>query len=150
MTADYLASCRTVGGHRPPLQFPCHALEELIDHHARRAADHPLADAGDGAAGADIAGVLKQRPGILGAELDLTFAFDETRRASPIDGHLILRGGLKIVQADSTGERPTNGTNSDLHLHLVCRLLLEKKHIATGNALGNTMRTGYKLPNRLG
>ena len=48
---------------RVRVQLPRHALEELINHHARGPANHSLTEAGDGAAGAHVARVLKYSTG---------------------------------------------------------------------------------------
>src|SRR5207249_10685016 len=85
-------------------QLPSNALEKLLDDHARGSANHTLSDAGNRAAGGDIARIVKQRASVIGGQLNRSFALYKSRCAAAFDRHLVLQSGLKIVQTDGSAE----------------------------------------------
>ncbi len=121
-------------------QFSSDTLEELIDHHAGGAADHALAEAGDGTAGAHVARVFKQSAGIVRRELNGSFAFYEARRAAAIHAHFVFGSGLEIVQADRAAENAADRAYTESHLQVVSAFAGLLEFLATGKALGNPIR----------
>src|SRR5438876_4630001 len=127
-------------------QLPSNALEELVDDHASGSANHTLSDAGDRAACGDIARIVKQRAGVIGGQLNRSFAFDESRCATAFDRHLVLRYGLKIVQADGSAENAGDWPDAQAYFHFVGILAGLDQLLTARKAFGNSIRVCEKTP----
>src|SRR5439155_20335636 len=129
-------------------QLPSNALEKLVDDHARGSANHTLSDAGNRAAGGDIARIVKQRAGVIGGQLNRSFALYKSRCAAAFDRHLVLQSGLKIVQTDGSAENAADRPEAHAHFHLVGILASLDQLLTARKAFGNSIRVCEKTPDR--
>src|SRR5215831_11533705 len=135
--------------HRARLQFrqlPGNTFEELIDDHSSGTADHALAEAGDGTAGADIAGIAKKGAGVVGGELNRAFAFDEARSPATVDGHLVIGRGQKIVETDRSAENAADRADTEPQLHVIRAVTGLFEFIASRKTLRDAMCVGQERP----
>src|SRR5205809_2721560 len=127
-------------------QLPSNALEELVDDHASGSANHTLSDAGNRAAGGDIARIVNQRAGVLGGQSNRSFALYKSRCAAAFDRHLVLQSGLKIVQADGSAENAADWPDAYAHFHFVGILAGLDQLLTARKAFRDSIRVCEKTP----
>src|SRR5262249_38659738 len=130
-------------------KFFAGALKESFDDHARRAADHALADTRNGAACVHIAGVSDDGASSNWRYLNVPFAINEAGIAAAGDRHAVVGGGMNVVKANGAVELAANSADAHRYGHFVRILACGNEFFAAGKAGCDAVWIRQRVPERI-